>query len=87
MPVTINLPEDIEHQLEAQWGNLPRRVLEALAIEGYCHEALSAGQVAEVLGLSIWETESFLKQRGGELNYTPQDLKKDVAAAERDLSE
>jgi predicted HTH domain antitoxin len=87
MPVTIDLPEDIEHQLEAQWGNLPRRALEALAIEGYRHEALSAGQVAEMLGLSTWEIESFLKQRGVELHYTSEDLREDVAAAERALSE
>jgi hypothetical protein len=28
MSITINLPEDIEHQLKAQWGDVPRRALE-----------------------------------------------------------
>ena len=52
MPVTIELPEEIAHQLEEKWGDLPRRALEAVALEGYRSEALSAGQVAEMLGLS-----------------------------------
>ena len=83
MSVTINLPERIEHQLREQWGDLPRRTLEALALEGYRSGALSAGQVAEVLQLSVWETESFLHQHGAELDYTAEDLKRDIAESER----
>jgi hypothetical protein len=49
MPVTIELPEEIERQLETVRGDLARRALEALAVEGYRSEALSAGQVAELL--------------------------------------
>jgi len=86
MSVTIDLPEEIERLLEAEWGNLSRRALEALAVEGYRAEALSAGQVAEMLNLSLWETEAFLRQRGVELNYTAEDLKQDMAANERVLS-
>jgi predicted HTH domain antitoxin len=85
MPVTINLPENIEHQLKEQWGDLPRRTLEALALEGYRSGALSAGQVAEVLQLSAWETESFLHERGAELDYTAEDLERDVTESERVL--
>ena len=33
MEVTIQLPEDISAALEAQWDNVPRRSLEAIAIE------------------------------------------------------
>jgi predicted HTH domain antitoxin len=85
MSVTINLPENIEHQLTEQWGDLPRRTLEALALEGYRSGALSAEQVAEVLQLSAWETESFLHERGAELDYTEEDLERDVAESERVL--
>jgi predicted HTH domain antitoxin len=87
MSVTIDLPEEIEQQLEAEWGNLPRRTLEALAVEGYKDEALSAGQVAEMLNLSLSETEAFLRQRGVELHYTADDFKQDMAANERALSQ
>ncbi len=85
MSVTINLPENIEQQLKEQWGDLPRRTLEALALEGYRSGALSAGQVAEVLQLSAWETESFLQEHGAELDYTAEDLDRDVAESERIL--
>ena len=87
MSVTIELPEEIERQLTTVWGNLSRRALEALAVEGYRTEALSAGQVAEMLNLSVWETEAFLQQRGVALHYTLEDLKQDVAANERSLSQ
>jgi predicted HTH domain antitoxin len=85
MSVTINLPEKIEHQLREQWGDLPRRTLEALALEGYRSGALSAGQVAEVLQLSVWETESFLHQHGAEFDYTAEDLERDMAESARVL--
>ncbi|MGH9898396.1 MAG: UPF0175 family protein, partial [Pyrinomonadaceae bacterium] len=78
MPISIELPEEIEHQLESAWGNLTRRALEAVAIEGYRSGDLSAGQVAEMLGLSVWETEKFLKEREAYLHYSPEDLRQDV---------
>jgi predicted HTH domain antitoxin len=87
MSVTINLPEEIEHHLESQWGNLPRRALEAVALEGYRSGALSAGQVAEMLNLSVWETETLLKQRGIGLEYGAEDLKRDIEANERALAQ
>lgn len=86
MPITIELPEEIEHQLETAWGNLSRRALEALAVEGYRSGDLSAGQVAEMLSLSAWETESFLKERGAPLDYSADDLRRDMEANERVLS-
>ncbi len=87
MSVTIDLPEEIAQQLQARWGDLERRALEALAIEGYRSEALSLGQVAEMLGLSVWDTEIFLKQRKVDLLYTLENLNEDVAAIEQTISE
>jgi len=79
MSVTVELPESIEHQLEEEWGraNLSRKALEGLVIEAYRTEKLSAGQVAEALGLSVIEAEAFLKERGVELPYTLEDLEAD----------
>lgn len=85
MPVTIELPEEIEHQLEEKWGDLSRRALEAVALAGYRSEALSAGQVAEMLGLSAWEAEAFLSSRDAELRYTAEDLREDLEASRRVL--
>jgi predicted HTH domain antitoxin len=77
--ITIELPQEIEQQLEEAWGNgaLARHILEAVAVEGYRTEALSAGQVAELLGLSGWETDTFLKEHGAYLHYTEEDLERD----------
>ncbi len=86
MSVTIELPEEIEQQLETEWGNLPRRALEALAVEGYRSGALSAGQVAEMLTLSVWETEKFLKEHEAYLHYSEEDFQRDIETQERILS-
>jgi predicted HTH domain antitoxin len=65
MPLEIALPNRIEQHLQAEWGDeFPRRVAEALAIEGYRTGALSLGEVAEMLNLSINEADGFLKERG-----------------------
>ena len=77
--ITIELPEAIGQQLDAAWGagDLSRHILEAVALEGYRTEALSAGQVAELLDLSGWETETFLLDHGVYLRYTVEDLELD----------
>lgn len=85
MSVTINLPENIEHQLKEQWGDLLQRTLEAFALESYRSGVISAGQVAEVLRLSASETEAFLKERGAELDYTAEDLERDLAGSKQVL--
>jgi predicted HTH domain antitoxin len=89
MSVTVELPESIEHQLEEEWGsgNLSRKALEALAVEAYRAEKLSAGQVAETLGLSAVETEAFLKERGVEPLYTLEDLEADRESLRKVLGE
>ncbi len=85
MAIIIQLPEEIEKQLEATWSDLARRTLEALALEGYFSGDLSAGQVALMLSLSVWETEWFLKEREAYLHYSLNDLRRDVEAQERVL--
>jgi predicted HTH domain antitoxin len=81
--LTIELPEEIERQLEAAWENLPRRALEALAVEGYRSGVLTRGQVGRLLDLNFWETESFLKERAAFLQYTLDDLEEDRRTQKR----
>jgi predicted HTH domain antitoxin len=83
MPVTIELPEEIERRLHEEWRDLPRRALEALALEGYRSEALTRGQVGQMLGLDFWQTEAFLRERGAFLQYTSEDLAQDRRTQER----
>ena len=83
MNVAIELPEDILHQLETEWRDVPRRVLEAIAVEGYRSGALTQGQVGQMLDLSWHETEAFLKERQAYLRYDETDLEQDRATLDR----
>ena len=87
MKVDIQLPENIGRQLEHEWHDVPRRALEASAIEAYRFGALSRQQVGELLGLSFWETEVFLKQHQVFLAYDAEDLEEDRATLKRILSQ
>jgi hypothetical protein len=85
MRVEIDLPEGIVRELEKAWTNLPRRALEAVAAEGYRSGALSRGQVGTLLGLSFHETEEFLKEHLGFLQYNESYLDRDRTEIDRIL--
>lgn len=86
MRVSIDLPEDVSHALEAQWGDLSRRSLEAVAIEGYRKRILSRSQVARMLGFETrMQVDAFMKLAGVPLDYTEADLERD-REAHRSLS-
>lgn len=87
MNVAIELPEDIAKQLQAAWHDMPRRALEAVAVDGYRSGALTRAQVGRLLGLSFWETEAFLKDRRAYLPYDQTELEQDRRAIDRALSE
>ncbi len=86
MHVAIDLPEEIARQLTAAWGDMPRKTLEAVAVEGYRTGVLTRGQVGSLLGFSFWETEAFLKERQAYLPYGQSDLDQDRADLDRALS-
>lgn len=75
--ITIELPDPIRDLLQAQSKELPRFILEAIAVESYRQEALSPGQVGELLGLDYWQAEAFLKKHGAYPLYDLQDLEQD----------
>lgn len=87
MAIIIELPAPIQQQLEEAWnGEMNRKALEAVVVEGYRQEIFSRGQVSEILGLGFSDTEAFLKERNAYLHYDMDDLEKDVAALRRALS-
>lgn len=81
MDVIISIPDKLVASLSER-RNLPRRMLEAFALESYRQERLSLGQVAELLGFSIDEANAFLKQNRVPLNYDVEDMKQDEQAIE-----
>ena len=82
MTVTLELPDDIA-QVFASQGDISRRALEALAIEGYRQEALTQLQVGKLLGLTRVETEDFLAQHVDLYAYDPQELHREAEALEK----
>ena len=60
MEVILRIPDDVAERLALAGGDVSRRALEALALEGYREQALTLYQVSEMLGLSRVEAEDFL---------------------------
>jgi predicted HTH domain antitoxin len=85
MEITVQLPDQIARQIAAATGDIPRRILEAVAIEAYRSDQLSRGQVSELLGLNFWDTEEFLKKRGASISYSKEDLERDAQANDQVL--
>jgi len=75
--ITIELPDTIIQELTPSSGEISRRVLEAVVLEGYRSERYSRGEVAELLGLSWHETEQLLAEHGLPYHYTLEDLDED----------
>jgi len=77
MQLNLELPEDVVHGLEEKWKDLPRGVLESVALEGYRSGALTQEQVRRMLGYGTRvEVDGFLKQHGV-FDYTMTDLEHD----------
>jgi predicted HTH domain antitoxin len=77
MTITLELPAGVEQSLTAGWRDVPRKTLEALAVQGYKDDVLTRGQVAEMLSMNFWDTEAFLKNHGALLHYDEKDLEDD----------
>jgi predicted HTH domain antitoxin len=75
MKITVELPDDI-----AQRPNAAREALEALAIEGYRSGALTHHQASQLLQLSRFEFDAFLKSRQiWDHAYDVEDWEQDLA--------
>lgn len=73
MQITVQLPDDL-----AQHPNPGRDALESLAIEGYRAGMLSHYQASQILGLSRFEFDAFLKERHiYDHAYDAEDLEQD----------
>jgi predicted HTH domain antitoxin len=76
MEIAIYLPDDIAQELP--WQDIPRHVLEQIALEGYQDGHLSEEQVRRLLGYETrLEVHGFLKEHDVPLRYTLEDLEKD----------
>jgi predicted HTH domain antitoxin len=81
MPLSVDMPEDIQTALETKWGDLSQHVRETLAVEGYRQGLLSLSQVRRLLGLSTrWEAQEFIGRRGVPVfDFDPSELDREAA--------
>jgi len=83
MEVSFRIPDEIAQQLSGVGGDVSRRALEALALEGYRVQTLTLYQVSEMLGLSRVETEDFLGRHHVTLSLIGEaDLDREAAVFE-----
>jgi hypothetical protein len=84
MRLTIDLPDDLAQELASGNGtDLPRAVLEAVALEGYRSERLTHAEVMRLLGFEHRvELDAFLKAHGVSLHYTRDDLEQELMTLE-----
>lgn len=79
MKVTVDLPEDVSAALRARWHDVPRRSLEAIAVEGYRTGALTEPQVRRLLQLETRiQVHALLKEHQVPLRYSEADLEDDL---------
>jgi len=82
MEIAIHLPDDIVRVLP--WQDIPRHMLENIALEGYQTGHLSEEQVRRLLGHSTrLEVHGFLKEHDVPLRYTLEDLEHDRQTHDR----
>jgi predicted HTH domain antitoxin len=75
MQIRVELPDDI-----ARHSDPGREALEQLAIEGYRCGALTHHQAGQLLGMSRFEFDDFLRERGiSDYAYSMDDLQQDLA--------
>ena len=81
MQITLELPDEIARQLAAG-QDISRAALEGLVAEGCRAHRLSDHQAAELLGLSRYELDGFLKAHGVFLDYSREDFEREAALGE-----
>jgi predicted HTH domain antitoxin len=82
--LTIDIPDRMEASLHEQLGSdLAQAAKEAIALAWYQAEKLSIGQVAELLGISVYEAEGLMKERQIDAPYSLEDFEHDRATLNR----
>jgi predicted HTH domain antitoxin len=77
--ITVDLPEAIAPKQEQATSE----VIEAVALRAYAQRKISQGKLAEVLGISVWETERRLAALGISRPFTAADLQSDIETLKR----
>ncbi len=79
MNLTVEIPDDLVHQLNAAGGDLSRRAPEALALEKYRSGHIMKAELRCLLGFDTrCGLDGFLKAHGVWTDYTIEDLRREI---------
>jgi predicted HTH domain antitoxin len=86
MPVTIQLPADVESRLRSECPDLDVAAREAVALDLFRRGKLSHFELSQVLGLDRFETDALLKRHHvAEGSLTMQDMEEQSQTLDRVL--
>ena len=78
MEVTVQIPDDIANRMTDAGGDLPRKVLEGLALQEYKSGHITDPELRRLLGFQTrYELDGFLKSHGIYADYTMEDLERE----------
>jgi hypothetical protein len=84
MKLNVEIPDDLAQRLSAGGGDLSRRALEAFAVEEYKAGRVTKAELRRLLGFDTrYELDGFLKAHDVWMNYTIDDLRREVATLQR----
>ena len=84
MNLNVEIPDDLSQRLSAGGGDLSRRALEAFAVEEYRAGRVTKAELRRLLGFDTrYELDGFLKAHDVWMNYTIDDLRREVATLQR----
>jgi len=80
MHVSLEIPDDLGLRLASNGEDLSRRALEGFALEEYKAGRVSKADLRRLLGIETrYDLDGFLKAHGVWIDYTIDDLRRDVA--------
>jgi hypothetical protein len=84
MVLTVQIPDDLAGRMNESGGDLSRRALEALALEEFKCDHITAPELVRLLGFeNRFELDGFLKAHEVYENYTLQDLDQELEGLKR----
>ncbi len=86
MNLTVQIPNDLAHQMHLDEPEAQRRALMKIALESYRAGELSRGQVGELLNLSFGETEALLKEHSCNMDLTVEEFERQSKQLEAYIS-
>lgn len=78
MPISFEIPHDIERQLRTEGADLDDKAREALLVELFREQKITHRQLGEALGLEAYETDGLLKRYNVGLGISAEEMREEA---------